>query len=295
MSPVDLDRTWTSASACSRTSRTPSATACSSRLEKGPATASELAAALGVSPTQLANHLRRLRDRGLVAVRRRGRHAAYELAEPGLRELFSVLNELRATGLATPRPARRRGRHVLRPPLGPARRRAVRRAQRAGRARARRPRRAAGGGRGGGPGPLRRRRARRRGGGSWPTRASTRPRAARTWAARSAPSWPSVLVGRGWVEPQPGARTAASRRRGSGRCAACWVPARRCDGERPLRELGDPHAVEAEQGAAHPVVERPVQWPAWRRRRASPRRPTRGGAGAVGVPAALHGEADRAR
>ena len=37
------------------------------RLEKGPATASELAAALGVSPTQLANHLRRLRERGLVA------------------------------------------------------------------------------------------------------------------------------------------------------------------------------------------------------------------------------------
>ena len=65
------------------------------RLEKGPATASELAAALDVGPTQLANHLRRLRDRGLVAATRRGRHAAYELAEPGLRELFSVLNELR--------------------------------------------------------------------------------------------------------------------------------------------------------------------------------------------------------
>jgi DNA-binding transcriptional ArsR family regulator len=65
------------------------------RLEKGPATASELAVALDVSPTQLANHLRRLRERGLVAVRRRGRHAAYELAEPGLRELFSVVAELR--------------------------------------------------------------------------------------------------------------------------------------------------------------------------------------------------------
>jgi DNA-binding transcriptional ArsR family regulator len=65
------------------------------RLEKGPATASELAAALGVSATVLANHLRRLRDRGLVSVRHEGRHAAYELAEPGLRELFSVVNELR--------------------------------------------------------------------------------------------------------------------------------------------------------------------------------------------------------
>jgi DNA-binding transcriptional ArsR family regulator len=73
------------------------------RLEKGPATASELAAGLGVSPTQLANHLRRLRDRGLVATHRSGRHAAYELAEPGLRELFSVLNELR-DGRAGDRP-----------------------------------------------------------------------------------------------------------------------------------------------------------------------------------------------
>jgi DNA-binding transcriptional ArsR family regulator len=65
------------------------------RLERGAATASELAAVLGVSQTVLANHLRRLRERGLVVVRRRGRHAAYELAEPGLRELFSVVEELR--------------------------------------------------------------------------------------------------------------------------------------------------------------------------------------------------------
>jgi DNA-binding transcriptional ArsR family regulator len=74
------------------------------RLEKGPATASELAAALGVSPTQLANHLRRLRERGLVRVRHSGRHAAYELAEPGLRELFSVLNELRDDRAGEPPP-----------------------------------------------------------------------------------------------------------------------------------------------------------------------------------------------
>jgi DNA-binding transcriptional ArsR family regulator len=65
------------------------------RLERGPATASELGTALGVSATVLANHLRRLRERSLVTVRHRGRHAEYELAEPGLRELFSVLNELR--------------------------------------------------------------------------------------------------------------------------------------------------------------------------------------------------------
>ena len=72
------------------------------RLEKGPATASELGAALGVSATALANHLRRLRERGLVAVRHAGRHAEYELAEPGLRELFSVLNELRDDRAADP-------------------------------------------------------------------------------------------------------------------------------------------------------------------------------------------------
>lgn len=72
------------------------------RLERGPATASALAAALGVSQTVLANHLRRLRDHGLVSARHRGRHATYELAEPGLRELFSVVNELRDERLDSP-------------------------------------------------------------------------------------------------------------------------------------------------------------------------------------------------
>ena len=77
------------------------------RLERAPASASELATALGVSATVLANHLRRLRERGLVDVRHEGRHAAYELAEPGLRELFSVLNELRDVAPPT-RPSGRR-------------------------------------------------------------------------------------------------------------------------------------------------------------------------------------------
>jgi DNA-binding transcriptional ArsR family regulator len=65
------------------------------RLERGPASASELAAALNVGPTQLANHLRRLREAGLVRARRHGRLTIYELAEPGLREIFSMLNGLR--------------------------------------------------------------------------------------------------------------------------------------------------------------------------------------------------------
>jgi DNA-binding transcriptional ArsR family regulator len=65
------------------------------RLERGPASASELAAGLDVGPTQLANHLRRLREAGLVRGRRQGRLTIYELAEPGLREIFSMLNGLR--------------------------------------------------------------------------------------------------------------------------------------------------------------------------------------------------------
>jgi len=74
------------------------------RLEQGPASASELAERLDVSPTQLANHLRRLRDAGLVTVNRQGRLALYELAEPGLREIFSMLNGLRGAPPRTGRP-----------------------------------------------------------------------------------------------------------------------------------------------------------------------------------------------
>src|SRR6201995_2495823 len=43
----------------------------------GPATVSELAAGLRVTMPQLSNHLRRLRDAGLVHVERTGRHAIY--------------------------------------------------------------------------------------------------------------------------------------------------------------------------------------------------------------------------
>lgn len=73
------------------------------RLERGPASASELASELAVGATRLANHLRRLRDAGLVSAHPEGRHTIYELAEPGLREIFSMLNGLRG------RPARAPG------------------------------------------------------------------------------------------------------------------------------------------------------------------------------------------
>jgi DNA-binding transcriptional ArsR family regulator len=71
------------------------------RLEEGPASASELSELLRVTPTRLANHLRRLRDAGLVTVSHHGRLAIYQLAEPGLREIFSMLNGLRGTPLST--------------------------------------------------------------------------------------------------------------------------------------------------------------------------------------------------
>jgi DNA-binding transcriptional ArsR family regulator len=67
------------------------------RLEEGPASASELSELLRAAPTRLANHLRRLRDAGLVTVSHDGRLAIYKLAEPGLREIFSMLNGLRGT------------------------------------------------------------------------------------------------------------------------------------------------------------------------------------------------------
>jgi DNA-binding transcriptional ArsR family regulator len=66
----------------------------------GPATVSRLAAELGVSLPQLSNHLRRLRDAGLVSVRRSGRQAIYELADPGLQQLLPLLDSITGRVLA---------------------------------------------------------------------------------------------------------------------------------------------------------------------------------------------------
>ena len=52
---------------------------------RGPATVSRLAAELDVPLPQLSNHLRRLRDAGLVVAERDGRQVIYALADPGLR------------------------------------------------------------------------------------------------------------------------------------------------------------------------------------------------------------------
>ena len=60
----------------------------------GPASVSRLAAELGVPLPQLSNHLRRLREAGLVTVERRGRQAIYELADPGLQPLLTMLDSI---------------------------------------------------------------------------------------------------------------------------------------------------------------------------------------------------------
>jgi DNA-binding transcriptional ArsR family regulator len=69
----------------------------------GPATPSRLAAELGVPLPQLSNHLKRLREAGLVTVRRSGRQATYALADPGLEALLPLLD--RITGRVAPGPS----------------------------------------------------------------------------------------------------------------------------------------------------------------------------------------------
>jgi|SRR5690349_1828540 DNA-binding transcriptional ArsR family regulator len=67
----------------------------------GPQTPSELVARMGVPAPQLSNHLKRLREGGLVDVERRGRVAIYSLADQGLQVLLPVLD--RITGQVTSR------------------------------------------------------------------------------------------------------------------------------------------------------------------------------------------------
>lgn len=69
---------------------------------RGPATVSQLAAELDLALPQLSNHLRRLRDAGLVRVTRTGRHAIYDLADSGVDVLLPLLDRL--TGHLIPPP-----------------------------------------------------------------------------------------------------------------------------------------------------------------------------------------------
>jgi DNA-binding transcriptional ArsR family regulator len=69
----------------------------------GPAPVSALAAELGAPLPELSNHLKRLRDAGLVTARREGRHAVYELS-PSVEVLLPLLDRLTRPA---ERPARR--------------------------------------------------------------------------------------------------------------------------------------------------------------------------------------------
>src|SRR3954447_93562 len=73
----------------------------------GSASVSEIAAHLKVSLPQLSNHLRRLRDAGLVTMQREGRQVIYALADPGLEALMPLLDGL--TGRVAPAPERTQG------------------------------------------------------------------------------------------------------------------------------------------------------------------------------------------
>jgi DNA-binding transcriptional ArsR family regulator len=74
---------------------------------QGSATVSELAQALEVPMPQLSNHLRRLRDAGLVRTERSGRSVLYELADPGLESLLPLLDRLTARVVPAPEPRRK--------------------------------------------------------------------------------------------------------------------------------------------------------------------------------------------
>jgi DNA-binding transcriptional ArsR family regulator len=61
---------------------------------RGPSTVTRLAAELDVPLPQLSNHLRRLRDAGLVTVERSGRQAVYELADTDVLALLPLLDRI---------------------------------------------------------------------------------------------------------------------------------------------------------------------------------------------------------
>ncbi len=61
------------------------------RLMHGEATVGELVSVTEATQPRVSNHLRILRDHGLVVVRREGRQAAYSLAGPTIAELIEAL------------------------------------------------------------------------------------------------------------------------------------------------------------------------------------------------------------
>jgi DNA-binding transcriptional ArsR family regulator len=76
----------------------------------GPATVTRMASEFGVPLPQLSNHLRRLREAGMVTAQRSGRQVTYELADPGLELLTPLLDSI--TGRVHSPPPRAPGDHV---------------------------------------------------------------------------------------------------------------------------------------------------------------------------------------
>ncbi|MGV3113793.1 ArsR/SmtB family transcription factor [Corynebacterium freneyi] len=72
-------------------------------LEEGESRVRIMAEQLGVGESTLSNHLKRLRDAGIVGVTRSGRTATYRLADPRVGEVVASL--LGAAGLAPEYPA----------------------------------------------------------------------------------------------------------------------------------------------------------------------------------------------
>lgn len=65
-------------------------------LQNGPLTVTEIVAASGLSQPNASNHLRCLRDCGLVRFEQDGRYARYSLSDDRVRQLIQLSNELLA-------------------------------------------------------------------------------------------------------------------------------------------------------------------------------------------------------
>lgn len=65
-------------------------------IQNGPLTVTEIVAASGLSQPNASNHLRCLRDCGLVKCEQDGRYARYALSDDRVRQLIVLSNELLA-------------------------------------------------------------------------------------------------------------------------------------------------------------------------------------------------------
>lgn len=85
---LDLERRYRSVSEMFGALATPVRAAIVHRLSVGEGTVTELVAALGISQPLASQHLRTLREAGLVASDRRGREMVYRLADEHVAHIF---------------------------------------------------------------------------------------------------------------------------------------------------------------------------------------------------------------